>query len=688
MVRLGLDALCLESKPVLIGTDVDSLSPEAIFFSPQDNDSPGAQLYLYRLLLLLASRESPGGNNPVLLSYPGAKKLASRLGLDSPERLITLFRDLGLGSLNIDAGQNYLRVTLKPLSPPDFLDESVISPGGGCELERGLIDGAMELITGVPVTTMETQCWSRGDSQCVFEGMRNDLTGASRFVPGSAAAPAAGFHGMEPLQSLAMRTGGAGSATSGFPPLRTWFLDIAVRELARARRHERPLSVMYVDLDDLGEINMAHGRPAGDQVISAVAAALSKSCRSEDYMWHHGEDEFAIVMAETDSGDAEIVARRLTTEILSAAEYVDVAATVSASIGFSTFPTHADSVPSLLSKARTALYVAKSLGKGRYQAAQAGPPESAGRRSGLYARETGGAGTPAPHARETGGAGTPAPSDEHTMAPAGDQDGREARSKGYGGASEGHLAQERGGSEAASASVTVVKSAAAGTSAVESQPQDEGSIEVMVASVGSLLLAGMKKVLSSEPGIRVVGEVTDPARIQTVIKDERPDLIFIDLQMATEGEFGLARMLDEENLPCKLAVFAMEVDQDVLKLAADYSVDGVILQHLPAHDVISALKAIYRGKTVLPEEVRVAISELEDNRRLLKDLSEREIEVLRLVAEGKSNSQISAELFITVNTVRFHLANVYQKLGVSNRTEAANHYLRQDLTPNGQTKLL
>ena len=72
-----------------------------------------------------------------------------------------------------------------------------------------------------------------------------------------------------------------------------------------------------------------------------------------------------------------------------------------------------------------------------------------------------------------------------------------------------------------------------------------------------------------------------------------------------------------------------------------------------------------------------------------EELSERGIEVLWLIAEGKSNSQISEDLFITVNTVRFHLANIYQKLSVSNRTEAANYYLRQDLAgPDGQTKLL
>ena len=172
------------------------------------------------------------------------------------------------------------------------------------------------------------------------------------------------------------------------------------------------------------------------------------------------------------------------------------------------------------------------------------------------------------------------------------------------------------------------------------------------------------------------------------VGDQRPDLIFSDLDMSRNDDFAVIKMLRDQNLACKYAVFSSEVDQDVIKLAADFAADGVILQESASEDVIAALLAVFRGKTVHPVAVAEAIKELSKNRRLLEELSEREVEVLRLIAEGKSNAQISNELFITVNTVRFHLANIYQKLSVSNRTEAANYYLRQDLAPDGQTRLL
>ena len=158
--------------------------------------------------------------------------------------------------------------------------------------------------------------------------------------------------------------------------------------------------------------------------------------------------------------------------------------------------------------------------------------------------------------------------------------------------------------------------------------------------------------------------------------------------MATEDDFAVVKLLRDQNLPCKFSVFAADIDQDVIKLAADFSVDGVILQESAPSEILAIMRSVYQGKTVLPGEVQEAMSELSKNRRLLEELSEREVDVLKLVAEGKSNSQISKDLFITVNTVRFHLANIYQKLSVSNRTEAANYYLRQDLNPDGQTRPL
>jgi diguanylate cyclase (GGDEF)-like protein len=609
---------------------LDPFDDNDLNLPPGERDSPGSQLYIYRLLQLATAREAPG-SNPGQLSYSGVRTLATSLGVTSNNQLIALFRDLGLGGLKIDIGHERLLVTLTPASAaykglrPGFSD---------CELERGMIDGALELITGIPVTTVETRCRTRGDDVCCFEAIMDRFSGDPRFVPGSAAS-------VERFTVAGgITTGLPGAGHGGSVPaeggLRAWFMDLAARELARARRHGRQLTVMYVDLDDLGQINSAHGRAAGDQVIKAVGAALGRSCRTEDFIWHQGEDEFAIVLTETGSDGADIVARRLSMEVLSAAEYVDVAAKISASIGFSTFPGHAEDVTGLFKSARSAVYLAKSLGKGRSQKAQR---------------------------IQTDGQEKVAESGYADRIP-------ESGTKNAGPSENRH------------------RQPPSETESTAPDTRGEPVASLVIATDSPLLMTGMRQVFSDSDGFEIVREIADPRRLPSVVADLRPDLIFCDLDMATEDDFAVLKLLRDQNLPCKFSVFAANVDQDVIKLAADFSVDGVILQESAASEILAIMRSVYQGKTVLPGEVQEAMSELSKNRRLLEELSEREVEVLKLVAEGKSNSQISKDLFITVNTVRFHLANIYQKLSVSNRTEAANYYLRQDLTPDGQTRLL
>ncbi len=620
---------------------VDNVSFEDFLSEAGETRKVGAQLHLYRVLHQLASRSS--GFPEAFISYSGAKKLAARLGLSDSGRLIALFRDLGLGALDLQTDPDRIICTLMPKG----ISGAALDFGGSCDLERGLIDGAMERITGLPVTSEETSCWTRGDGLCRFEAIRESGDGVTdRFSPPSI------------ISSHSLLLPGDGAHSGNPPGLRSWYLDLAGRELARARRHGRVLAVLYIDLDDLGEINRLHGRRAGDQVLGAVASALGKSCRAEDFIWHHGEDEFAVLLPETNPEGASVVAGRLRLQIVSAAELVDEAATVSASIGFASFPKDGDDITVLLAGARSAVYLAKAGGKGVAQAA--GPVAF-------------GPGRPASAAKKK----------EQTR-----EERRDASAR--------RSASERRETVPA-ASVEEETPDGAGEASLDKSSSGniaEPTAGVMLGSLSPLLLAGMKQMILSAKDdaalvpMSIVAEITDPASLLEFMIDIRPDIILSDLKMATTSDFALPRMVKDKNLPCKLVVFVSEVENDVVRLVSDFGVDGVIMQTTAAKDAAAALDKIYTGRKSLPEEVNKAINDLEENRRALTDLSERELEVLKLVAEGKSNSQISENLFITVNTVRFHLANVYQKLGVSNRTEAANYFLRQGLTPNGQTKLL
>lgn len=598
---------------------MEPFSLEDFFLSPENQTTPGAQLYLYRLLGILASGDVLGGNRAPV-PYSGAKQLAVRLGLNSPEKLASLFRDLGLGELSVNISPEAIVATLTHRHAPPALPSS---PGSACELERGIIDGSLEIITGMAVNTSETSCWTKGSRECVFEAFIDSTGAQTRYVAGIAASQTAAGTSLDGGISLGR--------------IRSWYLDLAARELARSRRHGRPLSIIYLDLDDLGKVNAEHGRKAGDQIISAVSAALSRACRTEDFLWYNGEDEFALLLSETDTETADVVAKRLATAIYSAAESIDFSARISASIGYSTFPAHAEDLSSLLESARSAQYLAKARGKGRTQVAVSEPV--------------------APGAKEAGAATTP--EGKSRTAWKSPEDGFTPRRS---------LTDPDDGITSAG---TITK-----------------AINLVIAMSGPLLMAGIKQIFSDNKLIKIIEEVGDPLELCETIEDTRPDMIFTDMAMAMADDFAALRLIDEENLPCKFIIFADVVDQEVVKVAADFSVDGIILQSAAPKEIMKAMDSVYRGQSVVPEEAKTAMKELESQRQLLGELSDREREVLKLIAEGKSNSQIAEDLYITVNTVRFHLANIYQKLSVSNRTEAANCFLKQDIDSDSQTKLL
>ena len=113
-------------------------------------------------------------------SYHGAKHLARRLEIRDAGQLVALFRDLGLGELKPDITRDRISIRLAAAAHGSAGGDTA---GTSCELERGLIDGAIELISGIPVETIESQCRSRGDDACCFEAVREEVAGRERYMP-------------------------------------------------------------------------------------------------------------------------------------------------------------------------------------------------------------------------------------------------------------------------------------------------------------------------------------------------------------------------------------------------------------------------------------------------------------------------------------------------------------------------
>ncbi len=196
-------------------------------------------------------------------------------------------------------------------------------------------------------------------------------------------------------------------------------------------------------------------------------------------------------------------------------------------------------------------------------------------------------------------------------------------------------------------------------------------IRIVLADDHPLVVEGLSALLSSQPDMRVVATATDGERLLEAIERFRPDVVVMDLQMPYMGGVSCLRHIRAHQLPVRVFVLSAFGDADSLRAAIEAGADGFVLKTESPQHTITAIRQIVEGQLVFPQAARRWLSTAPRNEQAL---TEREEEILKLLAEGLSNSQIGARLHLSENTIKFHLRNIYSKLRVTNRTEAALKY--------------
>lgn len=200
-------------------------------------------------------------------------------------------------------------------------------------------------------------------------------------------------------------------------------------------------------------------------------------------------------------------------------------------------------------------------------------------------------------------------------------------------------------------------------------------VRLVLADDHALVLEGLSALIAAEPDLRVVATATDGQRLLDAIRRFRPDVVVMDWQMPFMDGATCLRRIRGEGLPVRVLVLSAFGDADTLRKAIELGADGFALKTEPPQNTLAAIRQIAAGQLVFPQAARrwlTGAARPEPNA-----LTEREEEILALVAEGQSNAQIAATLNLSENTVKFHLRNIFAKLGVSNRTEAAARYRRR-----------
>ena len=202
-------------------------------------------------------------------------------------------------------------------------------------------------------------------------------------------------------------------------------------------------------------------------------------------------------------------------------------------------------------------------------------------------------------------------------------------------------------------------------------------IRVLIADDQAMVRSGLRMILESEMDLEVVDEAENGRQAVRIAKRDRPDVILMDVRMPEMDGLEATRQISSEMSEVRVIVLTtFDVDEYVYG-ALRAGASGFLLKDAPADDLVAAIRIVASGDALLAPSVTRRIIEQfaagPDPERVvagLDDLTEREVEVLRLVARGMSNTEIASDLFVSEATVKTHVSHILTKLGIRDRVQA------------------
>jgi DNA-binding NarL/FixJ family response regulator len=194
------------------------------------------------------------------------------------------------------------------------------------------------------------------------------------------------------------------------------------------------------------------------------------------------------------------------------------------------------------------------------------------------------------------------------------------------------------------------------------------ALRVAVADERRMIAEALAALVGSLPGFMVTAVVAGEAGLCTIAAAPA-DLMLAGVDSGSKGGFGLVRAMRARLPDVQLVLVADALQPDVVRLVFEECLGGLLLTDMSAPDIATALDEVAHGHAVMPVGWQRMLAEAPDGR--LGSLSARQLEVLRLLADGCSYEEIGTRLFITLNTVKYHVRSIFLRLGVANRMEAA-----------------
>jgi NarL family two-component system response regulator LiaR len=202
-------------------------------------------------------------------------------------------------------------------------------------------------------------------------------------------------------------------------------------------------------------------------------------------------------------------------------------------------------------------------------------------------------------------------------------------------------------------------------------------MKVIICDDQATVRDGLVMLLKLEPDIDIVGTAEDGAEAVEMAADKKPDLILMDLKMPIMNGVEATRQVKMRHPEIKVVVLTTYADDEWVFDSIQAGASGYLLKDTPREELIKAVRGTVTGKTYVDPSVAGRVLEQVSSRQtqpatlITSKLTQREVEVLRLIAKGLSNADIADRLFLSDGTVRNHVSAILAKLGVSDRTQAA-----------------
>lgn len=209
------------------------------------------------------------------------------------------------------------------------------------------------------------------------------------------------------------------------------------------------------------------------------------------------------------------------------------------------------------------------------------------------------------------------------------------------------------------------------------------AIKIIIADDHSMVREGLKQLLELDKNFKVIAEAKDGVECMYLLKKETPDVLLLDINMPNMNGIEVLNRLKRENLQTKVLMLTIHNEVEYLLKAVDIGCNGYVLKDSDSTMLKKAINSVYSGESFIQPDLipilNAGLVRRDFSEKSLNGLTKREIEVLKLLAEGLFNKEIAYKLNISERTVKNHVSNILKKINASDRTQAAVFAIKHNI---------